>query len=198
VPAVKRTTTQRRPGGRSARVRSSVLKAFLEELADVGYASISFDGIAERAGVHKTTLYRRWPNRDALMREAARELSANGSSVPDSGAFRDDLLSLARKVAANLRSPLAEAMLRAVVAQAPSDPELAELARSYWRARVDLAADTVRRAVERAEVPLSTDPHLLIESLMGPIYLRALVMQEPVDEAYIDRLVDETVARATR
>ncbi|MGH2787187.1 MAG: TetR/AcrR family transcriptional regulator [Actinomycetota bacterium] len=198
MSAIQRTATRRRPGGRTARVRASVLKAFLEELADRGFASISFEGVADRAGVHKTTLYRRWPNTNALLREAARELSANGSSSPDSGTFRDDLRMLARKAAASLRSPLAEAMLRAVVAEANGDPELAEVARRYWGTRLDLAADIVRRAVERAEVPLSTDPHLLIETLLGPIYLRALVMQEAVDEAYIERLVDETVARATR
>lgn len=168
----------------------------MQDLAEVGYSSISFESVARRAGVHKTTLYRRWTSSEALLLEAALEFSADRVPVPDTGSLRDDLFLLARQVAENLRSPAPQAMLCAVVTRANHNPELVDVARSYWRARVELMGAIVQRAVERGEIPLSTDPGLLIEALIGPMYLRTLVTQEPVDGKWLETLVDLTVASA--
>lgn len=165
----------------------------MQELADVGYAAVGFEAVARRAGVHKTTLYRRWASREALLLEAALEFSADGVSVPDTGSLRDDLLLLARQVDENLRSPAPHAMLRAVITQAHHNPDLVEAARKYWRTRIDLMGAIVQRAIERGEISLSTDPRLLIEALIGPIYLRSLVTQQEVDRRWLEELVDLTV-----
>jgi AcrR family transcriptional regulator len=186
---------RRRPGGRSARIRASVLKAFLQELTECGNGTVAVEEVAARARVHKSTLYRRWGTVDELLREAARELSKNGAAVPDTGVLRDDLVALAHQFAATLASQPAAALLRAVIARADVDAALGEIARTYWLAHLDRASVIVRLGVERGELPISTDPHLFIEALMGPLLLRALLTREHIDDAYIDALVDATLTR---
>src|SRR6266511_5046821 len=85
-------TPARRPGGRSARVRSDAIAATLAELAERGYAALSLESIARRAGVHKTTLYRRWGTREELVLEAMLARAGEHISVPDTGSLRGDLL----------------------------------------------------------------------------------------------------------
>src|SRR5664280_783734 len=96
---------RRRPGGRSARVRAAVLEATLDQLAESGYDGLSFEAVAVRAGVHKTTLYRRWSDRTDLVLDAMLELSSQTVPVPDFGSVRADLLAIARGIAGNLSSP---------------------------------------------------------------------------------------------
>ena len=86
---------RRRPGGRSARVRAAVLRATLDELAAVGYGNLSFESVAHRAGVHKTTLYRHWPGREALVREALLARSEVTVPIPDTGSLGADLIAFA-------------------------------------------------------------------------------------------------------
>jgi AcrR family transcriptional regulator len=153
--------------------------------------------VATRAGVHKTTLYRRWPSPEALLLEAALEYSADSVPVPDTGSLRDDLFLLARHVAESLRSSGPQAMLRAVIVQAEGSPELVESARSYWRTRFEHLSAIVQRGIERGEVSFSVDPHLVVELLIGPMYLRALITQELVDDDFIKGVVDLIAAAAT-
>jgi AcrR family transcriptional regulator len=169
----------------------------MQELVEVGYPAVSFETVAKRAGVHKTTLYRRWARPEGLLLEAALEFSGNGVPVPDTGSLRDDLLLVARHMAESLDSPAPQAMLRAVVTEAKRHPELAGVARAYWRARFRHISEIVRRGVERGEISFSIDPDLVIEALTGPIYMRALVTQEPVDDRFIEDLVDLILAAAT-
>jgi AcrR family transcriptional regulator len=169
----------------------------MHELAERGYPAVSFETVAKRAGVHKTTLYRRWTRPEGLLLEAALEFSGNSVPLPDTGSLRDDLLLLARHMAESLNSPGPQAMLRAVVTEAKHNPELADVARKYWRARFNHIGGIVRRGVERGEVSISIDSHLVIESLTGPIYMRALVTQEPVDDRFIEDLVDLVRTAAT-
>lgn len=185
---------RRRPGGRSARVRAAVLRASLEELAAVGYPRLGFEGIARRAGVHKTTLYRRWTSLEALLVEALLEHSAVRVPMPDTGSVRGDLLALASAISVNITSPDVEAVLRALVADATRLPVLAGAGRRYWEARFSLARRVVEQAVRRRELPAGTDADLLIEALIGPLYLRLLVTLLPIDAGFVERVVDLVVA----
>jgi AcrR family transcriptional regulator len=184
-----------RPGGRSARVRAAVLSATLEELALRGYDGLSMEAVATRAGVHKTTVYRRWGDRAPLVLDAMLELSSQTVPVPDTGTLRGDLRALARSIATNLSSPQVTAVLRALVA-AGREPRIAAAVTRYWRARFDLVAQVVQRGVERGELPASASSDLIIEALIGPLYLRALVTDEVLDEAFVDATVDLVLAGA--
>ena len=194
-PRAKAGPRRARPGGRSARVRAAVLSATLSELAKRGYAGLSFEAVATRAGVHKTTVYRRWPERPALVLDALLELSERTVPLPDSGSLQADLLALAEAIAANLSAPEVAAVLRALIA-ARHEPAIAAAVDRYWRARFDLVAEVVRRGVARGELPADVSADLLIESLIGPLYLRALVTGEALDEEFVSGVVGLVLAGA--
>lgn len=184
-----------RPGGRSARVRAAVLSATLSELAERGYAGLSFEAVATRAGVHKTTVYRRWPERPALVLEALLEFSERTVPLPDRGSLHADLLALAKAIAANLSAPEVAAVLRALIA-ARHEPAIAAAVDRYWRARFDLVAEVVRRGMVRGELPADVSADLPIEALIGPLYLRALVTGEALDEKFVSGVVALVLAGA--
>jgi AcrR family transcriptional regulator len=184
---------KRRPGGRSSRVRAAAIAATLAELAEGGYAALSLERIARRAGVNPTSLYRRWGNRERLVLEAMLEQVAAHVSVPDTGSLRDDLLELARTAAANAARPEVAAMARAVAAQAPYDAELAAANEAFWAERLALDGAIVERAIERGEVDAETDPTQVIEAVIGPIHLRLLLTGRPIDHAFLERTVDTVV-----
>jgi AcrR family transcriptional regulator len=184
---------KRRPGGRSRRVRAAAIAATLAELAESGYAALSLERIARRAGVNPTSLYRRWGNRERLVLEAMLEQVAEHVSVPDTGSLRDDLLELARAAAANAARPEVAAMARAVAAQAPHDAELATANQAFWAERLALDGAIVERAIERGEIDLATDPTQVIEAVLGPIHLRRLLTGRPIDDTFLERTVDTVV-----
>ena len=184
---------KRRPGGRSRRVRAAAIAATLAELAERGYAALSLERIARRAGVNPTSLYRRWGSRERLVLEAMLEQAAQHVSVPDTGSLREDLLGLARTAAANSARPAVAAMTRAVAAQAPHDAELAAANEAFWAERLALDGAIVERAIARGEVKPATDPTQVIEAVIGPIHLRLLLTGRPIDDTFLEQTVD-TVA----
>lgn len=181
---------QQRPGGRAARVRADVIRATSELLMEVGYDQLTVDDIATRAGVHKTTVYRRWPDLSELVFEAAAEHSAEMVPIPDTGALREDLRILAREVAANIGSDGGRRRSRSIVAAAASSDELTALMSSFWAARLAKSAVIVERAIERKELPPDADPNLIIESLIGPLWVRLLLTGEPVTDDLADRVAE--------
>ena len=189
---------RRRPGGRSARVRAAAIDATLAELAERGYSALSLESVARRAGVHKTTLYRRWRTREELVLEAMLARAGEHISVPDTGSLRGDLLTLARTAAANAASPEVAAMARAVVAESPHDDRLAAANRHFWAERLALDGAIVERAIERGEVAAGTDPVRVIEAVIGPIHLRLLLTGEPVERSFLEAIVDVVVDGVAR
>jgi AcrR family transcriptional regulator len=183
----------RRPGGRSARVRADAIAATLQELAEAGYSALSLESVARRAGVHKTTLYRRWGTREELVLEAMLDRAGEHISVPDTGSVRDDLLELAQTAAANAASPEVAAMARATAAQSPYDARLAAANRRFWAERLALDGVIVERAIERGEVRPGTDAERVIEAVLGPIHLRLLLTGEPIDRPFLAGIVDMVV-----
>jgi AcrR family transcriptional regulator len=184
---------RRRPGGRSARVRAAAIAATLAELAENGYSALSLESVARRAGVHKTTLYRRWGTREDLVLEAMLDRAGEHISVPNTGSLRKDLFELVQTAAANAASPEVAAMARAVVAQMPHDSRLAAANRRYWDERLALDGMIVEQAIERGEVAPDTQPHQVIESVLGPIHLRLLLTGEPVSPEFLKAIVDVVV-----
>lgn len=181
---------KRRPGGRSARVRAAVLLATVAELAAVGYSEMSLEEIARRAGVHKTTVYRRWGTREELILDVMRERTSQVVPVPDTGSLREDLLVLARAAVANARSPGVEAVMRAVVSGVHRNPVFAEASRRFWTERMNLDGKIVERAIVRGEAPAHTDPRQIIEAVLGPLHLRLLISGDSPGEPVIQQVVD--------
>ncbi|MDQ6669318.1 MAG: TetR/AcrR family transcriptional regulator [Chloroflexota bacterium] len=199
APASQITThPRRRPGGRTARVRDAVLAATLEELADSGYASLSIDAVARRSGIHKTTVYRRWPTREALVAETLDSRSGRMAPFPDTGSLRGDLITFGSAIVNNLNASHGRALVKTLVEAVDQSPELLARTRSFWRERLGMAADLVQRAIQRGELPTDTDPDFVIEGLIAPLYLRLLVTGEPLSRDLVERVVDLLLDGALR
>lgn len=184
---------ERRSRGPSRLVRAAVVEATVAELAEHGYGTVTLERIARRAGVAKTTLYRRWGTKEALVLEAMLERAGTRISLPDTGSLRQDLLEFAETAATNAASPEVSAMARAVVAGAPHDSALAAAVRDFWTQRLALDAYIVERAIDRGEVVVGTDALRVIEAVIGPIHLRLLLTGEPVDRDFLDGVVDTVI-----
>ncbi|MFC4005856.1 TetR/AcrR family transcriptional regulator [Nonomuraea purpurea] len=185
-----------RPIGRGAKVRTAVHAATLAELVDKGYAALSVENVAQRAGVHKTTVYRRWKDRESLLTDALTEHVATDIPIPDTGAIETDLRALARSLVQSFTSPAGQAILAAMFTGAAHLPEIASARRHVFHDRLTRATPVVTRAVERGELPSGTDPAELLKTLAAPIYLRLLITAEPIDEETADRTVRITLAAA--
>ena len=178
-----------RPGGRSARVVASVLASTIDVLIDRGYRGLSVSEIAERSGVHETSIYRRWGTKAELVGEAVIRLAARSVPSIDTGSFEGDLKTLLRGVVSFLNSPLGGAVGQVVGSQ---DPDLAALRRAYWNSRLEVVRQIVARAVARGEVRALLDPRFVMEMSSGPIMLR-LTSGESVTPRYIKSLVERLV-----
>jgi AcrR family transcriptional regulator len=185
-----------RPGGRTARIAESVFAAAIAELADRAYADISVESIAARAGVHKTTVYRRWGSKPELIRQALAGAAGTHIQVPDTGRADTDARMLARAVQAILAAPQGAAITTALIVGGLSSPEIAELMRQFWAGRLAAIEVIVARAVRRGQLPAGTDPAAFMHAVSAPLYFRLLVTREPITEPDADAAADAALAAA--
>jgi AcrR family transcriptional regulator len=172
-----------------------VLTAAAEELSTRDYADISVESIAARAGVHKTTVYRRWGSQVEIIKQALASAAGARIPVPDTGSVDRDLLLLARAVQVVL-SPPQGAVTTALIVGGLASAELAEVMRQFWAVRAQAVSVIVDRAVSRGELPAGTDPAALMRTLAAPMYYQLLVAREPVTEASARLSTAATLAAA--
>ena len=185
-----------RPGGRTARTRAAVFEAALEELAQRGWDQVSVETIAARAGVHKTTVYRRWGGKDRLVAEALEAAAERRIQLPDSGDVDQDLRAIARAVLAILTSRDGAATVRALVAGAQSSAEVGQVVHRFWATRLGQVGRVVDRAVSRGQLPPGTNPDELLRYLAAPLFHRLLVTAEPLTPAAADQAATVTLTAA--
>jgi AcrR family transcriptional regulator len=185
-----------RPGGRTARNAEAVFAATIDELSARAYDEISIETIAARAGVHKTTIYRRWHSKAELVTQALTASAGSLIEIPDTGALEADLRILSRSVRATLASPRGAATTRTLLTGAAASPEIRHLMQQFWAARLSAIAAIVDRAVARGELPRDTDPAALMHALAAPLYYRLLVTGEPLTELDADRAAAAALAAA--
>jgi len=184
-------TVKQRPGGRTARTKTSVFEAVTALVAERGYSALSMTDIAERAGVAATSLYRRWGDVGALIMEVAVERLIEEYPLPDTGLLTQDLRIWARSIAAGLSSPEGSAFFQAFIATAlPSGGNnAARLAALKPRvAQIETLLDRARARGEQA--PSVED---VVDMLLAPLYTRTLFGMR-TDEAFADRLVKRLLA----
>jgi AcrR family transcriptional regulator len=177
-------------------VAESVFAAAIAELSARDYADISVESIAARAGVHKTTVYRRWGSKAEIIRQALAGAAVAGIPVPDAGNLADDLRALARAVQAVLSAPEGAAITRSLIVGGMTSPEIAGLMSQFWAARLAAISVIVDRAAKRRELPADTDPAALMHALVAPLYYELLVTRAPVTEQDADRAAAAAVAAA--
>jgi AcrR family transcriptional regulator len=187
-----------RPPGRGPKVRAAVLAATLAELAETGYAALTIENIARRAGVHKTTIYRRWTDRESLVADVLGERIAMDFPIPDTGSVQADLRQLAQAFVAWVTSDTGRMIFAAVYSDAARISGISDVRRELFEYGPRRAAAVIERAIERGELPVGTDPSAVLRALIAPIYFRLTVTAEPVDTAAADQAaqIALTAARA--
>ncbi|ATE55292.1 TetR family transcriptional regulator [Actinosynnema pretiosum] len=184
--------TASRPGGRSARVRGQVLAAVLELLARDGLRGLRYEEVAELAGVHKTSVYRRWPTRDALVAEALSDFAERNAPLPDTGDLRADLVEYLCALGAVAGSPQGRALNALRWAGISEEGELRELLRGVWAGRLESLQRRLDRAVADGQLPWA-DAELLDGPLSGAVHQRARLGGE-FTRARAELLVDVVLA----
>jgi len=193
--ASARPVARPRTGGRSARVVAQVLSATLEVFAEQGYAGLSVEAVALRAGVNKTTVYRRWPAKADLLGAALFALRDEDPKPPDTGSLREDLVQILRHWAAQMETPRRRAITQSLLLS-NTDPDMQALVRRMREERPAIPALIFERAVKRRELPKGSDTQLIAAALLGPLHTRTYWKREHVDEAFIRALVNLVVTGA--
>lgn len=180
---------------RSAEADRAILEATREALAELGWGRLTLGDVAARAGVAKTTLYRRWPGKNELVVDALAALFEERLDLPDLGSLPADVRGVVLRFGELLNMPETRAALMAVVAEATHDDALR---RRIREAIVDRQKHLVlvgrRRAQHRGELPPDEggpDPgrdDMIFDVVAGSVLHRALVSSEPVDEEWAERL----------
>jgi AcrR family transcriptional regulator len=168
----------RRPGGRTARIRATVLQAVISELVENGYAGTTVERIAARAGVAKTTIYRRWGRLDGLLADLMTQYAAQEIPVPDTGRLDSDLRALAREIVASLQSPAIRAAFGSVVAAAIQDRAAREVLSRFIAARIATMTVIVERASQRGELPDGAYAAEVLQIVTAQIYYRLFIAGE--------------------
>ncbi|MGN9810548.1 TetR/AcrR family transcriptional regulator [Micromonospora sp. BQ11] len=185
------------PAARGPRGAEAIHTAVLDLLAADGYARLTVEGVARRSGVNKTTLYRWWPSKPALVAATFRHAIARDLPVPDTGALRGDLVTLVRSKAAFFADGPGR-LAADVLAHTGADPELARLADELLGQHGTHVSEVTGRAVARGELAGPVDDVLLADLLLGPVWLRAVVTRRRMSTADADALVDTLLAGLRR
>ena len=146
-----KTDDHKRSRRRGTALEEAILQAAFDEFADGGYAWLTIDRVAQRAGTNKTTIYRRWPNRAALAVAAYRHFVAQPTDVLDTGDLRSDVLELLRGAAARMRSPVGGEILRGIMSELHAHPELVRDMREELVQEPGIMMTILGRAVARGE-----------------------------------------------
>ncbi|MFI5660640.1 TetR/AcrR family transcriptional regulator [Streptomyces sp. NPDC051684] len=192
--------TRRRVPAGAAVLREDVTEAIraavFEELASAGYARMSIEGIARRAGVGKTAVYRRWKSKLHLVLDLVSAIAVQGLPAPDTGSLEADLRLLYEVTARALRHPVAGQIIPDLQAEAARNPEIAEaLQKALREGQHGVASGIVRAAVERGELREGLDEELALDLISGPLYWRTVVVRAPkLPKDHLKRLSAATAA----
>src|ERR1039458_3507104 len=184
------TAGKRAPGRpRSEESRQSILRSTLKLLKQPGgFPELSIEAIAADANVGKTTVYRWWPTKGALVADAFSASADDELRFPNTGSVHRDMSLQMRRLIRIFRSKRGK-VVAALLAGGQSDPELIEAFRErfLWPRRRQ-AYQTLRRGIDRGELPEGSDLDLILDSLYGPIYMRFLIRHDTLDEGFADEI----------
>jgi AcrR family transcriptional regulator len=180
---------------RSARTRQAILDATRELLAEGGVRHLTIEGVAARAGVAKTTIYRRWRSKQELALAVLMDMVDRMATVPDLGDTRSELVAFVEDAIEVFGSTLMGRVMQGIVSDLAADAGMAEAFRARAvAARQAEARRLVERGVGRGDLRPGTDPELVHELLFGPVYYRLFLSGRPLDAGLASRVVDPVMA----
>jgi AcrR family transcriptional regulator len=177
---------------RDPQTTASILRATLDLAEELGFDGLSVEGVAARAGVAKTTIYRRWPNVWAIVMDAFLADVTRLAPIQERTTARESLAASMRLLARAYRGRQGK-VLRPLLGRAQVEPDLLEAVRTRWvEPRRQVAREVIRRGIDTGELRAGLDADVVLDALYGPLYHRILVPYDnaPLSDAYIDALVD--------
>lgn len=193
------TEEKRRGRPRDEQADGRILDAALEVLLENGYDRFSIDTVAAKAGVAKTTLYRRWPTKDHVIVAVVARMQ-DEVPVTDTGDLRADLAGYLTEIAAGLNrlrkavrskeaSDRSAGLVAEIAAAAARHPDIGAAVWQLFARRNTLPIGLIHRARERGALPEDVDPEALFDQLAGALYYRLLITGNPIGPAYVRTLV---------
>src|SRR5690349_1003420 len=178
---------------RSEAARRAILEATLALVREGGYPAATIEEIAARSGVAKTTIYRWWPNRPALVVELLLQMAATFAPPPAGpdplGALRTELRQVAKATNA-----LPGRLMLALISEAQHDPEVREaLSQGLFKPRRNASARVIRQAQALGRIRKAVSPLVAIDLLFGPVFYRGFLRQEPVTEAFVRQIFEHAM-----
>lgn len=182
---------QRAGRPRSEAADRAILEAAFRLVSAHGFRSVTVDQIAAEAGVGKMTIYRRWPNKAAIVMDALLETIGAETDFPSAPTALKRLRKQLDLQAKFFRSDRGR-LIRSLVAEAQADEELSIAFRDRWlRPRREGVLRVIQMAVQEGDLRKNMDSQAAIDSLYGPIYYRLLLRTGPIDKAFLDSLYDQ-------
>ncbi|WOX26445.1 TetR/AcrR family transcriptional regulator [Streptomyces solicathayae] len=187
--------TPRRPERRSEESARAIVQAALELCREVGYAKLSIEGIANRAGVGKNTIYRWWPSKSAVLLDGLLSAVSVQGPFPDTGDVVADFKTQMIAASSILASPDTGPHYAALIGEAQQDPALGS---ALWDRLVGhlvaAATERIRSAQQQGQIRPELDPEFVVELLYGPTYYRWLIRRHLPDPDHIRMVVDTAFA----
>ena len=174
---------------RVAASRERVLATTLELLTESGLGGLTIEDVAKRSGVAKTTIYRHWPDRSALIIDACSQMTDGDEEPPDTGSLEGDVRAILENLAELLVTARWSSILPSIIDAAERDPHIAEVQSSLQRRHAAPLRAALERAAERGEIPAGVDFGAVAAALRGPLYFRRWFSREPIDETFVDLIV---------
>jgi AcrR family transcriptional regulator len=178
---------------RSEEARREVVAATAEVIATLGVDKLTIEEVAARSGVAKTTIYRHWSSRSALVIDAVRSCFEH-LVTPDTGHLRDDLVALfSGMVKVDLDGQIGR-IIPSILDAAARDPDIARLVARITEERQDPVRDIVGRAQARGELPADLDLEVAVACIMGPLLFRKFQLRLPITDAFLAGCIDTAIA----
>lgn len=177
---------------RSEQRHKAILETAMDLVIELGFRAVSVESLAAKTGVAKTTIYRRWPNKAAVVMDGFME-RLSGTQFPPNRKVTESIRLQMRSMAKAFRSKDG-AVLKALLAEAQFDAELATAFRERWTLpRRKLALAVFQKAISQGELRSDTDLEATIDLLYAPMYYRLQMGTGPLSDAYVDEIFDQVM-----
>ena len=178
---------------RVQRSRQAVLATTFELLYESGVGGFSVDEVARRSGVAKTTIYRHWPSREALVLDACSQITAD-QDVPDTGSLQADLRAILTDIAALLQTANWASVLPSIVDLAEREPDFADVHRRIQHGHAAPLREVLHRGISSGALPAQTDVAAVSAALLGPLFYRRWFSREQIEHEFVEKIISGALA----
>jgi AcrR family transcriptional regulator len=182
---------------RVERSKAAVLAETYRQLTQSGISGLSIDEVSRVSGVSKTTIYRHWPSRSALLIDACSRLG-NAHEPPDTGTLRGDVRALVTNLAEQLQTAAWASVYPSIIDAAERDPEIAAMQSELHKGFMAPFHTIVARAKDRGEIPAGKPAADLIAVIVGPLFYRRWFSKETIDDRFTEATIDAAIKAAFR